>query len=388
MDGHTGVLTRSSSGAWSTETVLTTRTVPTITVSTAIDGTGNAIAVFGSSYTWDLAGGSWKTPASLPSGSSGGLAIADQGGTFVYADTTGNAFTFTAGATSFGTGSGSHASLGDLKSSRPSRHAGHQRGISRARELTTRLRRTSCERQWAPSRRPEHCWPALAAHRSPARRWPSPRPSPCCARQAATAARSSTASACCPPTAGQPYEAFLLTSNGAVDTFTITSGSLPPGLSMPATYGAAGTIVGGTRTKPGTYTVTVHVTPFGATTPSTNGTYSITVGPPPPLTITFPATCCNAGTVGSSYLQNFFSSGGTGPFTWTVAAGQLPPGVTLTGNHLSGTPTTAGTSRFTIKVTDSAGNHATESGSITIGPVPPGSRREAAGLSRRRADRP
>lgn len=29
--------------------------------------------------------------------------------------------------------------------------------------------------------------------------------------------------------AGQPYEAFLLTSNGAVDTFTITSGSLPPG---------------------------------------------------------------------------------------------------------------------------------------------------------------
>ena len=62
-------------------------------------------------------------------------------------------------------------------------------------------------------------------------------------------------------TAGQPYEAFLLTSNGAVDTFTITSGSLPPGLSMPATYCAADTIVGGTPTKPGAYTFTVHVTP-------------------------------------------------------------------------------------------------------------------------------
>ncbi|MFZ0186959.1 MAG: hypothetical protein WAL72_08455 [Streptosporangiaceae bacterium] len=114
LDGQTGVLTRSPSGAW-TDTVLTTRTAPAITVSTAIDGAGNAIAVFGSSYTWDLAGGSWKTPASLPSGSSGGLAVADQAGTFVYADTTGNAFTFTAGATSFGTGSGSHTSLGDLK---------------------------------------------------------------------------------------------------------------------------------------------------------------------------------------------------------------------------------------------------------------------------------
>ena len=115
LDGHTGVLTRSSSGAWSGETVLTTRTAPAIAVSTAIDGAGNAIAVFGSSYTWDLAGGSWQTPASLPSGSSGGLVTADQAGTFVYADTTGNAFTFTAGATSFGAGSGSHTSLGDLK---------------------------------------------------------------------------------------------------------------------------------------------------------------------------------------------------------------------------------------------------------------------------------
>ena len=165
---------------------------------------------------------------------------------------------------------------------------------------------------------------------------------------------------------GQPYEAFLLTSNGAVDTFTITRGGLPPGLSMPATYGAAGTIVGGTPTRQGTFTFTVHVTPFGASTPSTNGTYSITVGAPPPLTITFPSTCCNAGTVGSGYFQNFFSSGGVGPFTWTVATGHLPPGVVLTGNHLGGTPTAAGTFTFTIKVTDSAGNQATEPGSIMI----------------------
>jgi hypothetical protein len=167
---------------------------------------------------------------------------------------------------------------------------------------------------------------------------------------------------------GQPYEAFLLTSNGAVDTFTITKGALPPGLSMPATYGAAGTIVGGTPTGKGTFTFTVHVTPFGASTPSANGTYSITVGSPPSLAISFPSSCCSAGTVGSSYFQNFFSSGGVGPFTWTVAAGQLPPGVVLTGSHLGGTPTVAGTFTFTIKVTDSAGDQASKPGSITISP--------------------
>ena len=168
--------------------------------------------------------------------------------------------------------------------------------------------------------------------------------------------------------AGQPYEGFLLTSNGAVDTFTITKGGVPPGLSMPATYGAAGTIVGGTPTTKGTFTWTVHVTKFGTSTPSTNGTYSITVGSAPPLAITFPGTCCTAGAVSSSYFQNFFTSGGAGPFTWTVAAGQLPPGVVLTAGHLGGTPTAAGTFTFTIKVTDSGGHQASKPGTITISP--------------------
>jgi hypothetical protein len=114
LDGQTGLLTRSPSGVWS-DTILTARTVPAVPVSTAIDGSGNAIAVFGSSYSWHLAGGSWQTAEPLPSGSAGGLAVADPAGTFVYASPAGNAFTFAAGATSFGTGSGSPGSLADLK---------------------------------------------------------------------------------------------------------------------------------------------------------------------------------------------------------------------------------------------------------------------------------
>jgi large repetitive protein len=51
-----------------------------------------------------------------------------------------------------------------------------------------------------------------------------------------------------------------------------------------------------------------------------------------------------------------------------VAAGHIPPGMVLTTGHLGGTPTTAGTFTFTIKVTASAGNQATEPGSITVSP--------------------
>src|SRR5260221_13853260 len=41
---------------------------------------------------------------------------------------------------------------------------------------------------------------------------------------------------------GQPYEAFIITSSNSGGTFSIVSGSLPPGLSMPPSFGASGTI--------------------------------------------------------------------------------------------------------------------------------------------------
>jgi hypothetical protein len=109
----TKAATRSPGGTWSAPVALAPQA--SSSVATAIDGAGHAIAVFGSSYSWHLAGGSWGPATPLPAGSSGGLAAADPAGTFVYADSGGNAFTFAAGATSFGTGSGSRGSLADLK---------------------------------------------------------------------------------------------------------------------------------------------------------------------------------------------------------------------------------------------------------------------------------
>ena len=113
QSGRTQAATRSPGGTWSAPVMLVSQSSGS--VATAIDGAGNAIAVFGSSYSWHLAGGGWQPAAALPAGSAGGLVVADPAGTFVYADSGGNAFTFGAGAAGFGSGSGSRGSLDDLK---------------------------------------------------------------------------------------------------------------------------------------------------------------------------------------------------------------------------------------------------------------------------------
>ena len=62
-----------------------------------------------------------------------------------------------------------------------------------------------------------------------------------------------------------------------------------------------------------------------------------------------------AGTVGVAYSQALGASGGTPPYTWSVASGSLPAGLSLAaGGTISGTPGTAGSSSFTVRVTDSA----------------------------------
>jgi hypothetical protein len=175
---------------------------------------------------------------------------------------------------------------------------------------------------------------------------------------------------------GQGYEGFIITSHESGGTFAIVSGSLPPGLSMPASYGAAGTIVAGTPTQQGTFTFTVKGTD-GQGQPLQQA-YRITVGPPPPLAVVLPASgaTLHAGNVGVAYAQNFFLSGGVAPYTWSVASGQLPPGLALTttaaptdnNNQLAGVPATAGTFTFTMKVTDSAGHQAAQQFSLTIAP--------------------
>lgn len=74
------------------------------------------------------------------------------------------------------------------------------------------------------------------------------------------------------------------------------------------------------------------------------------------------------GQVQVAYSATLQATGGTTPYTWSVSNGSLPAGLTLTGSSgaISGTPSTAGTSSFTIQVADSAGNKASAGFSIDI----------------------
>ena len=84
-----------------------------------------------------------------------------------------------------------------------------------------------------------------------------------------------------------------------------------------------------------------------------------------PLSVS--TTSLPSGTVGQAYSATLAASGGTAPYSWSLSGGSLPTGLSLSTNGvISGTPTVAGTSNFTVKVTDEAGASATAALSITI----------------------
>ncbi|MBS1786104.1 MAG: hypothetical protein JST85_00175 [Acidobacteria bacterium] len=85
-----------------------------------------------------------------------------------------------------------------------------------------------------------------------------------------------------------------------------------------------------------------------------------------------PSTLPN-GTVGVSYPSQMFSaSGGTAPYSFAVSIGNLPTGLNLVGDTLSGTPTVAGTFNFTITATDNLGCQGFQTYAVTISTVSSG----------------
>ena len=164
-----------------------------------------------------------------------------------------------------------------------------------------------------------------------------------------------------------PYSLGLTATGGTGnDMWTVASGSLPAGLSLSATGAISGTP---TQVSLSGNTVTLHVQDSG--NPAQTATVTITIRIASALSIsTAPGALPNA-IIGVPYTFTFQSGGGISPIVWTLASGQLPPGLSLNSTGtLSGTPTATGSFAFTVRAEDASSPSQTITINVAITSAP------------------
>jgi len=162
---------------------------------------------------------------------------------------------------------------------------------------------------------------------------------------------------------GAPYSASLQASGGKSPyAWSLAAGGLPPGLTLSASTGA----ITGVPTAAGTYGFTVQVDDAAEPGRTDTQALSLTVTAATGLAVT--TASLPDGNVGAAYSATLAATGGVPPYAWTIASGNLPPGVTLTSatGALAGTPTKQGRYSFTVRVTDSLGAQATRTFAIRV----------------------
>jgi hypothetical protein len=165
-------------------------------------------------------------------------------------------------------------------------------------------------------------------------------------------------------TVGSAYDFGLLASNATPPlTWSVVSGNLPPGIQL----GTSNGVLSGTPTTAGSYTFMVQV--MDSTSATATATLTLAVSPQP---LTIMTTSLPGGSITTAYSQTVKSSGGTGAITWSVSAGSLPGGLSLssTTGTISGTPSAPGNFSFTIEATDSTGVTAQQPFTVAIAGPP------------------
>jgi uncharacterized membrane protein len=116
------------------------------------------------------------------------------------------------------------------------------------------------------------------------------------------------------------------------------------------------------------YTGNVTISGGGAANQVVNLSGTVTVGG----ALTIVTTTLPNGVIGTAYNGTITAQNGTGPYTWSLASGALPTGLTLntaaTGltTSITGTPTAAGVFTFTVQVADSAAGTDTQLYNVTV----------------------
>jgi hypothetical protein len=153
------------------------------------------------------------------------------------------------------------------------------------------------------------------------------------------------------------YNQTLVATGGVPPlSWTLSSGSLPPGLALDS----GGAVRGAPKTA-GSYSFSVQVADhLGATSTMP---YVITVNG----AITIETASVADALINTAYSQSLRASGGTPPYFWSVTSGLLPPGIKLDSNAgtLTGTPTAVASFTFTVRAVDSVSAFAERQFQIT-----------------------
>lgn len=155
-----------------------------------------------------------------------------------------------------------------------------------------------------------------------------------------------------------PYFQTLSASGGDGSyQYAVTGGTLPTGLVLNSISG----IIIGKPTTAGNTIFKVTATDISTNTGSRD--YFITVNP---VIISITPQLLPDAKQNYAFTQQLTATGGQAPYSWT-ALDSLPIGMTLTATGLlSGTPTTSGTSTFTVQVTDDNGNTAIKNYNLKV----------------------
>lgn len=157
-----------------------------------------------------------------------------------------------------------------------------------------------------------------------------------------------------------PYSGGFSVSGGTAPfSWSISSGVLPAGISInPSTGAITGTP---TDTNYTDRSITVRVVDALGSAAQRRATIRY-------ADVLALSGSLATGTQGSSYSSGFTRSGGHSPFTFSLIAGSLPPGLSLNSStgDISGTPTTTFSGSITVRVTDASGATADRSQTLTI----------------------
>ena len=163
---------------------------------------------------------------------------------------------------------------------------------------------------------------------------------------------------------GNSYSTTVGATGGTVPyVWSLASGALPAGLAL-----TVGGVISGTPTASGSSTFTIQV--GDSQLPQHFATQSFTLGVAP-AAIVINTTSLPAGSAGTAYSATLAATGGLTPYTWSLASGSLPGGLSLTsGGVISGTPTAGGMASFILQVSDAQvpAHFATQALTLTVNP--------------------